>query len=160
VTEEINASLVSESGSDTIEKEFVEDGDHANVTDVPVDRAHEKDVKGNDIDVRKDNARDAVPTDITGRLTASAQKNLSVTVGKLVTLRVEPQRQPIAAALLHQVNLRDQQRCTHHFPDGGRCNQSRWLEIHHRTPVSEGGENTFENLTTLCSAHHRFMHLK
>jgi hypothetical protein len=81
-------------------------------------------------------------------------------VGELVTLRVGLQREPIPAALLHQVNLRDHRRCTESLPDGSRCNQSRWIEIHHKTPVSQGGENTLENLTTLCSAHHRLWHLK
>ncbi len=32
------------------------------------------------------------------------------------------------------------------------------VEIHHVTPVSEGGLSTLENLMTLCSAHHRIEH--
>jgi len=83
----------------------------------------------------------------------------SEAVGELVTLRVGLPREPIPAALLHQVSSRDCRRCTASLPDGSRCNQSRWIEIHHRVPVSEGGENTLENLTTLCSAHHRLWHL-
>jgi hypothetical protein len=173
VVEKTKASVVSESELDEIAKEFVEDGAHdgdvstngvnatgVNATDVPVDRVHEKDVKANGTYGGKANERGSVPADIAGGLDESARQSLSVSVGKLVTLRIESQREPIAAALLHQVNFRDQQRCTHQFPDGSRCNQSRWLEIHHRIPVSEGGENTFDNLTTLCSAHHRFRHLK
>jgi HNH endonuclease len=83
----------------------------------------------------------------------------SEVVGELVTLRVGLSREPIPAALLHQVSLRDCRRCTASLPDGTRCNQSRWIEIHHKTPISQGGENTLENLTTLCSAHHRLWHL-
>ncbi len=70
-------------------------------------------------------------------------------------------RVPIPAHLLHQVRLRDQGRCTHvsGAPNAEkRCNQSRWIEIHHKIPVSEGGENTLENLTTLCCAHHDWTH--
>ncbi len=80
-----------------------------------------------------------------------------------------PKRVPIPAQLLHQIRLRDQGRCTHvsesisdslsGTPDSEkRCNQSRWIEFHHKIPVSEGGENTLENLTTLCSAHHDWTH--
>ena len=76
-------------------------------------------------------------------------------VGELVTRRV---RSPIPAAELHAVNLRDQRRCTHILPNGSRCHQSRWVEIHHIQLVSEGGPNTVENLITLCSAHHKLMH--
>jgi 5-methylcytosine-specific restriction endonuclease McrA len=57
------------------------------------------------------------------------------------------------------VNLRDQRRCAHLKRDGSRCNQSRWIELHHKIPVSAGGLNTAENLITLCSTHHKFAHL-
>ncbi len=82
-----------------------------------------------------------------------AQKRGTVLVGKRVTLRV-----PIPRSIQHRVNLRDERRCTQILPDGARCNQARWIEIHHRVPVSEGGGNTLDNLTTLCSAHHRYEH--
>jgi hypothetical protein len=68
-------------------------------------------------------------------------------------------RQPIPAKELHRVNFRDRRKCTHPLPDGSRCNQSRWIEIHHVIPVSQGGGNTAENLTTLCSVHHRLRHM-
>lgn len=69
-------------------------------------------------------------------------------------------RTPIQATTLHQVNLRDQRRCTHTNSNDIRCNQTRWLEIHHIIPVSQGGTNELTNLITLCSAHHDFTHLK
>jgi hypothetical protein len=80
-----------------------------------------------------------------------------------VTLQVaQPpgQRHAISKHILHQVNLRDQRRCSHEYMSGKRCNQRRWLDIHHKIPVNSGGPNTLENLTTLCSAHHQFVHLK
>jgi hypothetical protein len=83
----------------------------------------------------------------------------SESVEKLVARRESGGREPIPAVVLHQVNLRDQRRCTHALPDGSRCNESRWTEIHHKVLVSEGGTNAPDNLTTLCSSHHRRRHL-
>jgi hypothetical protein len=73
-------------------------------------------------------------------------------------LELRKARPRVPASLLHQVNFRDQRRCQHTLPDGKRCNQSRWVEVHHLKPVSQGGKNTLENLTTLCWAHHRYAH--
>jgi hypothetical protein len=38
------------------------------------------------------------------------------------------------------------------------CTNSRWLDIHHLELRSEGGVHSLENLTCLCSAHHRAAH--
>jgi hypothetical protein len=81
------------------------------------------------------------------------KKSPSASLKTLVTGRV-----PLPAALKHQVNLRDERRCTY-VNQGKRCNQSRWIEIHHIQPVSQGGPNTLENLTTLCSSHHDLQHV-
>ena len=83
-----------------------------------------------------------------------ASEHSSDQVGKLVTLRT-----PIPNATIHQVNLRDQRRCCYTLPDGARCNQTRWIEIHHKIPIYQGGSNAIENLITLCSGHHMLMHL-
>jgi hypothetical protein len=72
--------------------------------------------------------------------------------------RMITHREPIPVRLKHQVNFRDQRRCVHVNAAGVRCNQTRWLEIHHVKPVGKGGENTLENLTTLCSVHHKYLH--
>jgi hypothetical protein len=58
----------------------------------------------------------------------------------------------------HEVNLRDEGRCTHIEKTGERCEERRWLEKHHLIPFAEGGEHSAENLVTLCSAHHRMRH--
>ncbi len=65
----------------------------------------------------------------------------------------------VPAAVLHQVRLRDQGRCTQILSSGRRCNHRRWIETHHKVPVSQGGPDTLENLVTLCNAHHRAAHL-
>ncbi len=66
-------------------------------------------------------------------------------------------RHPLSAQTKHQVNLRDQGQCTH-VQEGERCENRRWLETHHQIPVSLGGSDGIDNLTTLCSAHHRMQH--
>jgi hypothetical protein len=69
------------------------------------------------------------------------------------------ERTPIPAAILHAVNLRDQRRCAQVQEDGTRCGEARWVDIHHKILVSQGGTHALDNLITLCSAHHKFRHL-
>ena len=71
---------------------------------------------------------------------------------------VTPGRQPIQANVIHSINERDERRCTHQSLDGRRCEQERWLQIHHQIPVSQGGLNLVNNLKLLCEAHHRLEH--
>ena len=66
-------------------------------------------------------------------------------------------RKPIPAEVKHAVHLRDQGQCAFHFK-GKRCEGRRFLQIHHKIPVSKGGKNTLENLMTLCSSHHSLVH--
>lgn len=67
-------------------------------------------------------------------------------------------RPRIPARLIHQINLRDGQRCAHIDKNGKRCTERRWLDIHHVQPLFLGGSNSLENLTTLCKAHHDMLH--
>jgi 5-methylcytosine-specific restriction endonuclease McrA len=67
-------------------------------------------------------------------------------------------RTKLTAAQKHEVFARDEGRCTHVSPGGERCNSDRWVEVHHIRPVSFGGGNEPENLTTLCSFHHDLAH--
>ena len=67
-------------------------------------------------------------------------------------------REAIPAIVRHQIQLRDGGRCTHQDVEGQRCKSRRWIDIHHIRARSLGGGNTLENLTTLCSAHHRMAH--
>ena len=64
----------------------------------------------------------------------------------------------IPASIKHAVLLRSKGRCAHRSSDGIQCNQTRWLHFHHMKPLSEGGEHQTENLTVLCSGHHRMIH--
>ena len=64
----------------------------------------------------------------------------------------------LTASIRHEVNQRDQGKCQAMMPNGRRCHSTFWVHHHHVQPKSLGGANTLENLTTLCSSHHRMIH--
>jgi hypothetical protein len=68
------------------------------------------------------------------------------------------QRMRLKAQIRHQVVLRDEARCTYADPNGRRCPQRKWLQVHHRISVRAGGQNQLGNLQTLCFAHHQAAH--
>ncbi len=68
-------------------------------------------------------------------------------------------RTPLVAATRHQVQLRDKGQCVYVNSQGERCDNRRWVEIHHKLPVAKGGGNHPENLMTPCHSHHRRVHL-
>jgi hypothetical protein len=61
--------------------------------------------------------------------------------------------QEIPPATRRQVVKRDHGRCT--VPG---CRSSAYLDIHHINPRAKGGGHDPENLTLLCSAHHKRRH--
>lgn len=67
-------------------------------------------------------------------------------------------RKPIKAEVKHELTLRDKGQCFYVSPTGTRCDATQWLQVHHKKPVSQGGVNTLDNLITLCSSHHRWLH--
>ena len=67
-------------------------------------------------------------------------------------------RIPLTASQRHAVHARDNGRCAHVGLSGKRCGADRWVDVHHVRPVSQGGGNEPENLTTLCSVHHDLVH--
>jgi len=70
--------------------------------------------------------------------------------------QVDPRKVP--ASLRHEVHRRDGGRCTHINPKGERCRDRRWIDIHHKIPLSQGGLTELSNLTTLCRGHHQMVH--
>ena len=72
--------------------------------------------------------------------------------------RKRSKRKSLAKRLIHKISMRDKGRCTFVSEDGKWCTQTRWLHIHHKKEVSLGGEDSLDNLTTLCSAHHKLIH--
>ena len=67
-------------------------------------------------------------------------------------------RKALSKELVHKIQRRDRGRCTYVSPEGKRCGAKRWLQFHHILAVARGGKDVLENLTTLCSAHHRSIH--
>jgi hypothetical protein len=69
-----------------------------------------------------------------------------------------PRRKTIKAATHHAVILRTGGRCAFVNQRGERCNEDRFLHLHHIVPLSQGGSDDPSNLTCLCSGHHALVH--
>jgi hypothetical protein len=64
----------------------------------------------------------------------------------------------IPRAVLREVHARDKGQCTYVSPDGRRCTERGFLEVHHHhTTFARGGEATTENLRLACRAHNRLI---
>ena len=87
------------------------------------------------------------------------QKELKNEKENFLKQKPESRRKPLPAHITHQIYLRDQGQCTYYDERGKRCSSKRFLEIHHKTPVSRGGDNSVGNLRLLCSGHHKVCHL-
>jgi 5-methylcytosine-specific restriction endonuclease McrA len=68
-------------------------------------------------------------------------------------------RTSVPKPIEHQVMLRDQGRCTYVDARGGRCEETRFIQLHHRKEISQGGMHCENNLEILCFHHHRHRHL-
>ncbi|MCC7405213.1 MAG: HNH endonuclease [Bdellovibrionales bacterium] len=68
-------------------------------------------------------------------------------------------RRPLPAATKHRVHLKFESRCSHVDQHGVRCQETKFLEIHHLRPLHAGGDDRLENLALLCSGHHRGIHI-
>jgi len=66
----------------------------------------------------------------------------------------ERSKSTIPPRIRREVLVRDRHRCRRKG-----CNHTRFLEIHHIIPRSEGGTNDPENLVTLCSGCHELWHV-
>jgi 5-methylcytosine-specific restriction endonuclease McrA len=64
-----------------------------------------------------------------------------------------PNRATIAPSVRAAVLARDRHRCV-----APGCRSTHFLEVHHVTPRTHGGSNRAENLITLCSRCHGFVH--
>ena len=62
----------------------------------------------------------------------------------------------IPAEVRRQVFQRDGLRCTFVDADGRRCEETRFLELHHCLPWALGGLNTADNLTLRCRCHNGY----
>jgi 5-methylcytosine-specific restriction endonuclease McrA len=62
-------------------------------------------------------------------------------------------RHAIPPGLRQKVFARDGYRC-----QAPGCDRTLFLEVHHKVPRERGGTNQIDNLTTLCSRCHRYVH--
>jgi hypothetical protein len=62
-------------------------------------------------------------------------------------------RRKIPTPILRKVHLRDKGQC-----QAPKCQEKRWLQVHHLKPWAYGGGHELNNLLTLCFFHHRRVH--
>ncbi len=138
---------------DESENENKKESENENKNEKETENKKEKDMdKGKDNDHENEQYKSR-------ELKEQRSNDTSASVSRHVAdLLSKARRAAIPAHVEHQVNLRDQNRCTYTNEDGERCEQRRWIEIHHITPLSLGGQNGLENLITLCSGHHKVIH--
>lgn len=86
------------------------------------------------------------------------RKTAPATVARKTASLPSPHRRPLSAGTKHQITLRDGRQCRFRDPSGKRCENRRYLNVHHVLPLSRGGTDAPENLVTLCAAHHRYIH--
>lgn len=56
--------------------------------------------------------------------------------------------------MVREVSARDEEQRTYVSPDGRRCPERSFLELHHHdTPYARGGAATADNLRIMCHAH-------
>jgi 5-methylcytosine-specific restriction endonuclease McrA len=81
---------------------------------------------------------------------------------QLSSRRVSPKpknkRPPIPAQIRHEIAKRDNGQCTHLDSNGNRCEQTKWIDLHHKQQVTDGGEHSINNIVTVCRSHHRLHH--
>jgi hypothetical protein len=65
----------------------------------------------------------------------------------------EPNKASIPPSIKRKVFSRDRHQC-----QAAGCKNSRFLEVHHKTPRRNGGSNAISNLITLCSGCHQLLH--
>jgi hypothetical protein len=61
----------------------------------------------------------------------------------------------IQAAVVREVYLRDERKCTFVSEDGRRCAARHFIELDHVKPWVYGGESSVENLRLRCRAHNQ-----
>lgn len=67
-------------------------------------------------------------------------------------------RRKLSAALRSAVDLEQRRCCQARKADGSICGATHFIHYHHRVPKAEGGQDTVENIITLCGSCHRRWH--
>ncbi len=87
------------------------------------------------------------------RLAAAQKKPRQITVSTSMFIR---NPDVVAEVLLRASGVCE--RCRHPAPFNRRTDNSPYLEVHHRTPLAEGGDDTVDNALALCPNCHRAAH--
>lgn len=95
-----------------------------------------------------------IPNDTAQWLACDCVVETIITDGSQV-IGVGRRGRTIPGWLRRLVYHRDGNQCR--FPG---CSNSKWLEVHHIIPWSQGGKTDLDNLILLCGHHHRFLHEK
>jgi hypothetical protein len=85
---------------------------------------------------------------------AEAEKYPPIRIVETIVFERNPD---VVAQKLHEANGKCQ-RCQKPAPFYRRNDQTPYLEVHHRQPLANGGEDTVENTIALCPNCHREMH--
>jgi len=72
------------------------------------------------------------------------------------SLRPSANPRHVPAAVVREVCLRDEGRCTFVSEQGKRCESRDFLELDHITPVAKGGESTAANVRLRCHTHNQY----
>lgn len=76
---------------------------------------------------------------------------------KLIQIEYFIRNPDVVAEVLIRANGKCE-RCNSNAPFLRRRDNTPYLEVHHKTPLAEGGEDTVENTTALCPNCHRYLH--
>jgi 5-methylcytosine-specific restriction endonuclease McrA len=93
---------------------------------------------------------------LTALLADLDRKKLAATNRPRPTRETRPSSRHISAAVTREVWRRDESRCAYVGPNGHRCVERAFLELHHKKPYAVGGEPTVENLELRCRRHNGY----
>ena len=82
-----------------------------------------------------------------------ARTKMAATAAPQADRITSPGSRHIPAAVKRAVWFRDRAQCTYVSPQGRRCKERSFLELHHIQPFALGGEPTTRNITLRCRGH-------
>ena len=91
------------------------------------------------------------------RLRRNESKNIKSTQAESNSQNATPP-QTLSKGRKNFVLRENEGQCIFVDSNGNRCQAKRFLHIHHKQERSNGGTHATDNLTVLCSVHHRFLH--
>jgi hypothetical protein len=93
---------------------------------------------------------------LTALLADLDRKKLAATDRPRPSRGTRPGSRHVSAAVTRAVWRRDASRCAYVGPNGHRCPERAFLELHHRKPYAVGGAATVENIELRCRRHNGY----